>query len=115
MRGEVKRLAVQPMPRGLGGVRSPRTEVGECKLRLSEEIVPPVGGEGEMSGGKCGDDVVFGGTDVPFRRECAMVMGGGKLDVKGTCAEKVGELFRGFVVDLQCCNIAVTSAEERQR
>ena len=68
-----------------------------------------------MSGGKCGDDVVFGGTDVPFRRECAMVMGGGKLDVKGMCAEKVGELFRGFVVDLQCCNIAVTSAEERQR
>ena len=46
-----------------------------------------------------GDDVVFGGLDRPFRRERAMVLGGGVLEGEGDGDEVVGEVRGGFVVE----------------
>ena len=46
-----------------------------------------------------GDDVVFGGLDRPFRRERAMVLGGGVLEGEGDGDKVVGEVRGGFVVE----------------
>ena len=46
-----------------------------------------------------GDDVVFGGLDRPFRRERAMVLGGGVLEGEGDGDKVVGEVSGGFVVE----------------
>ena len=46
-----------------------------------------------------GDDVVFGGLDRPFRRERAMVLGGGVLECEGDGDEVVGQGRGGFVVE----------------
>ena len=72
---------------GGGWVREPRAEVVECQLNVREKVTPPVRGEGVVGGGKCGDDVVLGGADVPFGGESAMVVGWGKLKVKVVCPE----------------------------
>ncbi len=46
-----------------------------------------------------GEDVVLGGSDGPFRRERAMVLGGGVLEGEGDGDKVVGEVRGGFVVE----------------
>ena len=111
---EIERSAVEAVPRGLDGVRPPRAEVSQSQLSLPKEVVPSVGGEGEVSGRKDGDDVVLGGSDIPFRRESAMVAGGGVLYVKGVGSKKVSKGLRCLIVNLQRRNWMVTGGEERQ-
>ena len=45
---EIKGSSVEAVPRRLGWVGPPRAEVGEGELGVNEEVVPPVGWEGEV-------------------------------------------------------------------
>jgi hypothetical protein len=50
-----------------------------------------------MAGRDDGNDVVFGGSDRPFRRKSTMVLGGGVLEDVGDREKVVGEVRGGLV------------------
>ena len=52
-----------------------------------------------MAGRDDGDDVVFGGSDRPFRRERTMVLGGGVLKGEGDRDKIGGEVRGGLVIE----------------
>ncbi len=52
-----------------------------------------------MAGRDDGNDVVFGGSDRPFRRKSTMVLGGNVLEDEGDREKVVGEVRVGLVVE----------------
>ncbi len=52
-----------------------------------------------MAGRDDGNDVVFGGSDRPFRRERTMVLGGGILKGEADIDKIGGEVGGGLVVE----------------
>ncbi len=52
-----------------------------------------------MTGRDDGNDVVFGGSNRPFRRESTMVLGGNVLEDERDREKVVGEVRGGLVVE----------------
>jgi hypothetical protein len=52
-----------------------------------------------VAGRDDGNDVVFGGSDRPFRRESTMGLGGNVLEDEGDREKVVGEVRGGLVVE----------------
>ncbi len=56
---------------------------GQRNQMEESEVGQAVRREGDMAGRDDGNDMVFGGSDRPFRRESTMVFGGGLLEDEG--------------------------------
>ena len=65
-----------------------------------------------MAGRDDGNDVVFGGSDRPFRRESTMVVGGNVLEVEGDREKVVGEVRGGLVVEKEMRDRVIERGEK---
>jgi hypothetical protein len=87
--------------RGGDGGGGPGTEHVEGEFSGREEEVPKVEGEGDVSGCKTGDEVVFGSACGSFGSESTVLAGGGKCDSDVRLAEKINEGLGGPVVNIE--------------
>jgi hypothetical protein len=96
---EIKRKRVKTVIGREVGIDRPGTEGVEGKFGSGEWVGPSVGREGDMTGRDDGNDVVFGGSNRPFRRESTMVLGGNVLEDERDREKVVGEVRGGLVVE----------------
>ena len=77
MARKIEGAAVEAVMGGDGGVGGPGAEVVEGEFDVRDEVIPSVGGERDVRGGECGEEVIFGCANVSLSGECAVIVRGG--------------------------------------
>jgi hypothetical protein len=95
------------------GVESPRAHAIEGEFGLGDQVVPAVGGKGDVGVRKDGNDMIFGGTNSSFHRVGAMVKGRDVLKGEVDREEEGCEFRRGFVIEEKVNQKLRVKAEER--